>query len=356
MRCTSQVPPSSVVSCVSSQTSKLGWLPTYMYAWSGQSASCSGAAPILISIASDVISVIAHVILTILVARWRRLPPQTFSFVNLWVSFLIGFAKPIGEGVLLNLSAPAPFAFMLPLLRPNGFAVAAAVSGAFGSRGWGVQYLAIDSFGTLATFLLFNLRAPDFWNGRVVVPREAVPGAPPALQVMYNGMFVATLPGALFACAYVLSGLWPMLLVVAAVTKKWAFARLAFKIWLTWACFFLVVLTSPFLAVWELVWKRLHRHEAKAGERFPAVRWYAAWFTGEKGDLLKLVGILGYWAWVAVQFSVFVGRWMVLANLLPLAGDAWCPASLKEIEAGSALSTILMLGGLLGLKAFNLTV
>ena len=47
---------------------------------------------------------------------------------------------------------------------------------------------------------------------------------------------------------------------------------------------------------------------------------------------------------------------MVLANLLPLAGDAWCPASLKEVEAGSALSTAVMVAGLLGLKAFNLTV
>ncbi|KAK5651902.1 hypothetical protein OQA88_11561 [Cercophora sp. LCS_1] len=353
MRCTSQVPPSSVAACVSSQTSKIDWLPAYIYAWSGQSTPCSGATPVFVSITFDMLSVVAHVILTILIARWRGLPPQTFSFVNLWVNFLIGFAKPIGEGILLNLSAPAPFTFMLPLLRPNGFAIAAAVSGAFGSRGWGVQYLAIDSFGTLVTFLTFHLRAPDFWNGRVVVPGEV--GAPPALQAMYNGMFVATLPGALFASAYVLSGLWPVLLVVAVVTKTWAFAKLAFKIWLTWVCFFLVVLTSPFLAVWEMVWKLLHRNEAKTGERFPAVRWYAAWFT-EKGNTLRLVGVVGYWTWVVLQFAVFVGRWMVLANLLPLAGDAWCPASLREVEAGSALSTVLMLGGLLGLKAFNLTV
>jgi len=114
------------------------------------------------------------------------------------------------------------------------------------------------------------------------------------------------------------------------------------------------VLASPFLTLWEMVWKILRRKEAKT-ERFPAVRWYAAWFT-ERGDLLKLVGALGYWVWVALQFSVFVGRWMALANLLPLAGDAWCPASLKEVEAGSALSTAAMVAGLLGLKAFNPTV
>jgi len=178
------------------------------------------------------LSIIAHVILNITISRRHGLPPQTFSFVNLWVTFLVGLAKPIGEGFLLNLSAPSPFNFVLPLLHPNGFAVAAAISGTFGSRGWGIQYLAIDSFATLITFLVFNLRAPNFWNGRVIVPVSA--NAPDQLQVMYNGMFIATLPGAIFVCAYILSGLYPpVLLFIAALTKTWGLAKLAFKIWLT---------------------------------------------------------------------------------------------------------------------------
>ncbi|KAK1753846.1 hypothetical protein QBC47DRAFT_361850 [Echria macrotheca] len=351
MRCTTQVAASDVPACVSAETSKLGWLPAYMFAWSGQS-TCSGTSSIFVSVTFDILSVVSHVGLTIFIARRRGLPPQTFSFVNLWVAFLVGIAKPFGEGLLLNLSAPSPFTFVLPFLRPTGFSIAAAITGIFGSRGWGVQYLAIDSIVTLVTFLVFNLRAPDFWNGRVVVPVTV--GAPDQLQVMYNGMFVATLPGALFVCAYMVSGMWPALLALAVLTKTWAFAKLAFKIWLTWMCFFLVVLTSPFLAIWEMVWKIMYRKEAKT-ERFPAVRWYAAWFT-ERGELLELVGVLGYWTWVILQFSVFVGRWMVLANLLPLAGDAWCPGSLKEVEAGSALSTIALVAGLLGLKWFNLIV
>ncbi|KAK0619416.1 hypothetical protein B0T14DRAFT_566274 [Immersiella caudata] len=355
MRCTSQVHSSSVASCVSAETSKFSWLPDYMFVWSGQSTPCSGASPIFISVTFDILTLIGEVIYTIYINRRRGLPPKTFSFVYLWVNTMIGIAKPIGEGFLLSRyapTAPSPTGVYLPLLRPTGFAIAAAITGAFGSRGLGVQYLCIDSLATLMTFMAFSQRMPDFWNGRVIVPPQV--GGPPALQTMFNGLFVATLPGAVFASAYMVSGiLWPSLMALGLLARMGVSVKLGFKIWLTWACLFLVVLTSPFLAVWEMVWKVLHRREAKT-TRFPAVRWYAAWFT-ERGKLINFASVVGYWVWVYLQFAVFVGRWIVLANLLPLAGDAWCPMTLKETEAGSALGTILLVAGLLGLKTFNLT-
>jgi hypothetical protein len=32
---------------------------------------------------------------------------------------------------------------------------------------------------------------------------------------------------------------------------------------LTWVCFFLLISTSPFLAIWEMVWKKFSNKEEK---------------------------------------------------------------------------------------------
>lgn len=64
---------------------------------------------------------------------------------------------------------------------------------------------------------------------------------------------------------------------------------------------------------------------------------------------------VGYWLWCLVQMVVFVGRWMVLANLLPLAGEAFCPANVKEIAAGNVLFAVGIAACSIGLNVAGLT-
>ncbi|KAK4111691.1 hypothetical protein N656DRAFT_780432 [Canariomyces notabilis] len=362
MRCTAQKPKDQVAGCVDAEIAKLPWLPYYAYTWGGQS-QCEDLASIFISITFDILALVCHAIGTIYLARRKGEPPPSFSFVSMWGMVLTGFCKPIAEGFLLNAMSPAPgFSmgpYLLPFLRPTGFALAAFISGVWGSRGWGLMYLFMDGVVTMLTFFAFNLRI-DIWKGPAVVPSlgsivTAGSLPPPQLPTVYGGLFVATLPGALFVAAYFLAGLWPTMVLVGCCTKTWSLVKLGFAIWLTWVCFFLMIFTSPFLAIWEMVWKKCSSKEKRFG-RFPAVGWYAKWFRSSEHPRLRLVGVYGYLLWVSLQFAVFVGRWMVLANLLPLAGDAWCPGLLRDIEAGSALSTIFLVAGLLGLKSLNLTL
>jgi hypothetical protein len=252
MRCTAQKPKDQVVGCVDAEIAKLPWLPYYAYTWGGQS-QCEGLASIFISITFDILALVCHAIGTIYLARRKGEPPPSFSFASMRGMVLTGFCKPIAEGFLLNAMSPAPgFSmgpYLLPFLRPTGFALAAFISGVWGSRGWGLMYLFMDGVVTMLTFFAFNLRI-DIWKGPAVVPSlgsivTAGSLPPPQLQTVYDGLFVATLPGALFIAAYFLAGLWPTMVLVGCCTRTWSLVKLGFMIWLTWVCFFLMIFAKP---------------------------------------------------------------------------------------------------------------
>ncbi|KAH8707623.1 hypothetical protein GQ44DRAFT_830943 [Phaeosphaeriaceae sp. PMI808] len=239
------------------------------------------------------------------------------------------------------------------VMTPKAAPLTALLSGIFLNKGFGTQVMLVDSLVSIASFWLMSTIEGTF-KGPQVPPSITDPEKPAKLWLIYLGLYLATLPGFVIGALYFISGcaLYP-LFIVSFCLRMTVFAKLAFKIWLAWICFFAFFLASPFLAIWEIGWKIFVKDKDRV---FPPLRFFRRLF-GKGSHWIAWVGrYILYWIWVAFVFTVFLGRWMFLVNILQLAGDAFCPSSLTPAAISGVLLTFAAAAGSFALSVLGMKV
>lgn len=237
------------------------------------------------------------------------------------------------------------------LMTPKAAPVTALLSGIFLGKGFGSQVLMVDSLVSMASFALMSTYG-DTLKGPRVPPSIATVDQPAGFPLVYLGLYLTGLPGFVIGALYFFTGNAIIPLVLISIFLKMSvFAKLAFRIWIAWICFFAFFFATPFLAIWEIGWKAFVKDKERV---FPPLRFFRRVF-GEGAHWIAWLGrYLLYWVWVGLMFTVFVGRWMFMVNILQAAGDAFCPASLTPAVVGGALVTFAAVAGNFALRVFGL--
>lgn len=350
-RCALQKDFDSVRSCVVSTIAKLRWLSPGMFIWGGQ-AACEGVDSLLIATA---FTMLIELLLMLADFWWYRFKGEkpTFSWVKMWWSLVAAFGEPILKAYLLyrrSFDASMFTLLRIFLLTPRIAPVIGMISPFVIGKSWGVQVLTAD---TLLTILGLYSPFITFVGMSVsVTGAEQEPGVPGNLWLVYVGSLMAAVPGLGVAALYMLSGalMW-VCFIIGCLCKSgrpfsWGFTILGF-----WLALIFMFVISPLFAIWEVGWK-LFRNDRK--NEFPPLMWFESSLCSDYW-VAKVLRTVGYWLWCLIQFAVFVGRWMILANILPAAGEAFCPVGVKEVAAEGALFALATALCSMGLRIAGLT-
>jgi hypothetical protein len=380
IRCARQKSVSEVATCVYESVQKLRWIPAGLFIYGGQ-RSCPAGHELFVSFAFAMLHHLLYIAAITFQeyrkkktrdeSEWERV--KSFSWIHLcWI-----MVKDIGSPYLFSfilyrdtfaISSKNQLAIFF--LTPAPWSITAAICGFLDLKGFGTQQLVVDSIVSLLGW--WHLREPGNWLGVFKGPAfpSADPSRPARMHTVYMGLYMATLPGALFGAALFISLIIIVVIIALSVisnddkkpresTGGTKFAGFLLGCWLI---FFFIVFITPFLAIWELFWYLpkigIQKRKQGAETEFPPVRMCREMFKsrGEAGvKWMWVAKKVLYYPWCVLQFVVFVGRWMVLANLLPVAGDAFCPSSIKELAASYALFPLFTLSVPIILAQFGLT-
>lgn len=357
-RCTIQKPPEQVPACVTDTIAKLRWIDSGMFIWGGQ-PSCDGVVSLFVGMAFTMLIELLHMGVDLWWYRFRGETPR-FSWVKLWWSLVAAFGEPILKAYLLyrhSFGSSMWTLLRIFLLTPRIAPVIGVLSPLVaGSKSWGVQVLTVDTLlailGLFSPFMFVSATTAGVSVGFVGVGGDDEYAAPEGLALVGIGSLLAVVPAVIVAALYMASGvvMWGLFILACLIRKSrvagWGLNILGF-----WLCLVFFFVISPLFAIWEVCWRGFCRERK---DEFPPLRW-AESFVSNGAWWSRFLRSVGYWIWCAVQFVVFVGRWMVLANILPVAGDAFCPVGVKAAAAESALLALGTVLSSLGLRYAGLT-
>ncbi|KAH7399398.1 hypothetical protein BKA66DRAFT_565478 [Pyrenochaeta sp. MPI-SDFR-AT-0127] len=354
LRCVTQRKLEEVNSCVSTTIRKLQWLPPGLFVYGG-GKSCPRLSILIASTMLNILIEIAHVCLEIWWYK-RRPTEKYFSWVELCRALILGFGVPLLMAFALSKSSVENSLIAslgIFLMTPRSAPIVALLSGIFLGKGFGSQVLLVDSLVSIASFFLMGTFT-DMLKGPRVPPSIAAVDQPAELARVYLGLFLTTIPGFAIGALYFITGNAIIPLVLISIFLKMSvFAKLAFRIWAAWICFFAFFFAAPFLAMWEIGWMVVVKDKERV---FPPLRFFRGLFGTGAHWLAMLGRYLFYWIWVGLMFAVFVGRWMFIVNVLQAAGDAFCPASLTPAVVGGTLVTLAVVAGNFALRVSGLTL
>ncbi|KAK3385748.1 hypothetical protein B0H63DRAFT_449761 [Podospora didyma] len=346
-RCALQKPSSEVRACVVDTVSKVQWIGTGMFVWGGQ-AECEGWVPFIIGIAFTMAMDLANMAIEIWLYRVRGEKPR-FSWVKLWWALLSGFGHPILTAYILHRRSFHSSVFALVrvfILAPRISPVIGIVAPFFVGKSWGVQVLTVDSLVAIA-----GLWTPfiSFFTLTITgIGGNSSASSPPKLGLVGFGTLLAAIPGFLFLAIYMLSGLPTSLFyLLGCLFRSSKVFAMGLKILFFWVALAFMFAISPLFALWEAGWILFAGKERRW--EFPPLRWFEDTMLSDFWVARALRNI-GYWLWCMILFAVFVGRWMILANFFPIAGDSFCPLDVKEAAAESALFVLFTIMCSLGLR------
>jgi hypothetical protein len=289
-----------------------------------------------------------------------------FSWLMLLVRLASGLGEPIVSSIVLQRSSfDSTSAFLIgamELLQPTAAPLIAGVAGWYISKGEGFQVLTTDAVITLLGLFL-------------AAPHIALTNSMTASNSGYNlglvplGLILAIGPWAL---AYGIGGIFSLafqfcfiLAIIFKSDKLAEFASINLVILIGLIAF---VALTPIWAIWELIWKLVHTRRQKKLEWqankedkerelknvFPLARYFKIKFQ-TTSSWKRGLAIFVFWFFILLSFVSFVGKWMVMVNLLGAAGDAYCPSHFAEATfAGLGVKVgVLAIG--VALQYFGLT-
>ena len=371
-RCAAQKPHGEVEGCVTDSVAKLKWIVPDLYIWGG-GGSCPSHAPLYVTFVFKMIIEVLEVIGEIWLAKRRqktneqtrggattgsRLHDQPFSFSRLLFSLLQGIGWEALVAFLLYREAFVGFfpgLLAVFLFTPRAVPFTAALAGLAGAPVWGVQKLLVDGMVAMLAVSALNpvaLRDAPF---TLAPPRPQGADMPPAFPALFYGLFVANYPAYLLLAAYFLvAAVLPFMAVVFLCRgrEKRPKAKACVKMFFLLLMLIVYPWVVPILALAEIIFNLVHRKNKS--RRFGPVRWVDELLEGVSQWKLTALAVL-YWMWCLLAFVIFVGRWMVIVNLFTIAGDVFCPSSLKEFAGGGIGVVIALVVGNLGLQKLGLS-
>lgn len=331
--------------------SKLRWLSEGLFIWGGQSKQCSGVAPFFISTAFTIVADLLETAYQMWSYR-KKGKEKHFSWATLWWQLVKGFGTPALQAYLFYRQSFSTSVFTLLqifLLTPKIAPIIGFVSPFLIGKTWAVQLLTVDTLLAIASLYTPYVTIMNLLNTGSIQSQDT----PSGMWIVSLGTLLTVIPGLGVALLYMASGvvMWAFFILGCIFKTGWPF-RFGFTLLIFWLALIFFFVISPIFALWEIGWKAFAGKERKF--EFPPLRWVED-AMGSTSWVAKFLKYFGYWFWCLVQLAVFVGRWMILANLLPLAGEAFCPSKAKEIATGSALFALGIAATSIGLSAAGLT-
>ncbi|KAJ2896710.1 uncharacterized protein MKZ38_005280 [Zalerion maritima] len=360
-RCTVQKPEGGVEECISESIAKLRWVLPDLFIWGGRK-KCDSVASLHVSFVFKMIIEVLEVIAAIWWKRRKREKGEfesdkAFSFSRLTFSFLQGFGVEILVAYLLYRDAitgflPGLFAIMLFTPRPVPFS--AGLAGAFLGKSWGTQMLVADGLvGLLASYTISILPLDSEGNFSLAPKPVSGPDVPSRYAILFNGLILTNYPVYILCVMYfILMTILPFMAAVhCCMKRKGHKVGASLKIFVIMLLIVVYPFVVPIMAVAEIISNVRHRG---SDYKFGPARWADNLLADISSWKKKVLDVL-YWLWCVLHFVIFVGRWMVISNMLAMAGDVFCPSSLTEASAAGPLVTLGLVLANLGLQVTGLS-
>ncbi|CAI4215996.1 unnamed protein product [Parascedosporium putredinis] len=271
---------------------------------------------------------------------------QQISHVQLQLAYasrstMLGPREPIITTFVLQKSSfdrnSALTITAMELLQPTAAPLISAAAGWYISRGEGFQVLVTDAVITILGLL-------------VALPQLALVSAinPSLLTTNFGlvplGLLLALGPWALaYAIGGVFSLTFQLFFILAIIFRSGQLAEIASISLIILLALVTFVVLTPIWAIWELIWKIRHQRrqrepewqlnkeqkELERKEMFPLSRYFTRKFYSTK-RWKRWLTIFIFWFFATLSFVSFVGKWMVMVNLLGAAGDAYCPSNFVQ--------------------------
>lgn len=354
--------------CVTTSISKLRWILPDVFIWGGNK-SCASTAILYVAFVFKSIFEVLEVVGAIWWSKREHknaqklgtskdTEEQSFSFSRLTFAFLQGFGVETLMAYLLYREAIVGFLaglFVIFLYTPRPVPFTAGLTGVFLGKAWGVQMLVVDGLiAMVAASTVSPIPLGDDGYFSLAPPPPSGPDVPMQFPALYYGLFIANYPVYLLFAAYLILGIiLPfMALVYLCIPKKRYKAKACLKIFLLMLLLLAYPFVVPILGFAEVIFKLVHWKDKK--RKFGPVRWADDLLQGVSPRKMAVLSVL-YWVWCVLHFVIFVGRWMVVVNMLAIAGEVFCPSSLGEVVGGGLGATIGLVLANLGLQVSGLS-
>ncbi|PKS08380.1 hypothetical protein jhhlp_005324 [Lomentospora prolificans] len=288
-----------------------------------------------------------------------------FSWLMLLIRLSSGLGEPIIATVILQRSSfdrtSALVIASLEILQPTAAPLISGVAGWYIGKGEGFQVLATDAVITLLGLFLVTPHIALSTGFSQTVSRFNMGLVPLGLLLAIGPWSLAYVVGSILAVLFQLCFIGGMVFRSGKLTE---FAGKNLIILLSLLIF---IGLTPIWALWELIWKLVHlrrrtnpewsalkdEKERELKSIFPLARYFKQKFYSTS-SWKRGLAIFIFWFFILLSFVSFVGKWMVMVNLLGAAGDAYCPSNFVEATfAGLGFKVAVLAIGLV-LQYFNL--
>jgi hypothetical protein len=360
-RCAIQKPIGEVASCTVETVAKLEFIPNSLFVYGGDTSCDSPSLMYVIAI----VTILMDIALVAFQIWWDhrrgKTEYKTFSWIQLTLELIRAFGKPLIFAYTLKVATyDTTVAFTLEaleLLIPTGVAITSVLIGCYQSKGWGYQIMIVDSlcaflggsFIVLIQGSLFSMESSSASSSDSNNPVTQTA----AMRPVMIGLLCSLGPWALILAAVGITAIiWQCILPYALYKGNKPLARLGLKALILYILIFLATSLTPVFALWELCWIFYNRRRENASkpkdkeERmlwekehvpnvFPLVRIFRS-AAGDHRPFYLRKDFL-YWTSSLLALVAFIGRWIVLVNLMSLAGEGFCPSEFKTAVASTIL-------------------
>jgi hypothetical protein len=290
--------------------------------------------------------------------------------LRLLIRLVSGLGEPLIQTLVLKRTSygtAATFVIAaMEFLQPTAAPLLAAITGWYLGKGEGFQILTTDGVITGFGIIL------GVMSGAVASRDMAAPTKSP-LGLVLISLLLAIGPWALAYCILGVFGFSFQLFFILGLIELWLIdtghcLSVAGAAFMVFVFLLLFIGLTPVFALWELGWKcydirrrakpqwnAMDENKREQKHIFPLARHFKRRYKDTKRWKRALVKMI-FWGFIFLSFVSFVGKWIIMVQILGYAGDAYCPGQFAEATFAGLGFKVGVLGIGVALQYFGLTV